>query len=103
MNIKFLKFNISFSGWVKVLISDVRKLWNSFLWFLFLFSLVILAFDAYISFNYLGNGDINNASEENRILKKQDLRRAVERINEKKFRLENYVRELNIEDPSKFR
>lgn len=101
MKIDFRKLNLNFLRNTEIF-SDLHKLWNWFLWGLAVFSFLVLIFDFLVSARYSGNGDIGNLPENSFLLSRQDIKKAAERISEKKAHLGS-IKELNIEDPAEFR
>ena len=99
MNFDFLKFKLPKFGFKKVLGAEVGKLWNGFLWSLIIFALIVFSFDAWI-FWHFSKAKNEEVAPETRILRTRNLTKALERLDAKKTKLENYQKGFIIEDPS---
>ena|SRR3989344_4622891 len=98
MNLDFSKIKLPSINFRAILDIEPRRLWNGFLWFLVFFALIVIIFDAWV-FWYFSSAAAEGGTEIN-TLKTRKLDKALERLDLKQERLENYRRGPVVEDPS---
>ena len=77
-----------------------RELWGKFIWFLIFFALITFAFNGWIFYHFYFNSPAVNELPESAILKPKSFNKAIERIEKKKEKFDNYKNNLIIEDLS---
>ena len=103
MNFNFskLKALLFKSGRVKrSLFLQPRELWGKFILVLIFFALVAFVFNAWVFYHFYVSSPAGSELPESTIAKSKNFGKAVERIEKKKEKFDNYKNNLIIEDPS---
>lgn len=100
MNFKNLKFGLPRFSLKKSLFAEPAVYWNSFLWFLIIFLLVVFAFDAWVFWKVGVKEDGEIVPPGADFIKVEELDILLQKIEQKKNNFENYKSGFQIEAPS---
>src|SRR3989344_8581070 len=75
------------------------KLWGKFIWFLIFFAIATFAFNGWIFYRFYFNSPESQNLPEAVALKTKSFDKALERMEEKKIKFNDYKNNLIIEDP----
>ena len=79
---------------------EPEKLWKKFIWVLIFFAMITFAFNGWVFYRFYFNDSEAADLPEAAILKTKSFNKAIERIEKKKEKFNDYKNNLIIEDPS---
>lgn len=79
---------------------EPEKLWEKFIWFLIFLAIITFAFNGWVFYRFYFNPPEGQNLPEDTVLKTKSFDKALERIEKKKKKFDDYKSNFTIEDPS---